>query len=249
VPRPSPPIPAHIGPLTRELLRRWYLLARAEWENEARCGFPVLSQVRRAMMLVKLEVLRDLPTEERVSFALAFPKRPARFYAALAGDVLTADDERFLSEFDKRMPWLYAKHYPILLQKPPKGPDRRLLRGAVLAELTRHLGNPDFSRGGRNTPVFWTQLGSGWLLETNVDFGGNARQVEYDFTLGPAEDYRRAVERISWIGEGENLWDCLLAGEEENAARVIGTCVGNFLRYVPKLIDGLSPAVDGPLIH
>ena len=248
MPRPPPPIPAHIGPLTRELLRRWHLLSRSAWENEARCGFPILSQVRNAMMLVMLEVLGDAPTEERVRLALAFKKRPARFYAALAGEVLTADDERFLKEFDKRMPWLYAKHYPILLQKGPKGPDCRLLRTAILAELTRQLGKPDFSRSGRNAPVFWTQVGSGWMLETNVDFGGSTRQVEYDFALGPTEEYRRVVERLSWIGEGENLWDCLVSGEEENAVRVIGICVGNFLAYLPKLIEGLSPVPSMPTV-
>ena len=238
---PREPVPAHLGPVAREIYLRWHGLSRAAWENEARLGFPVLSQVRGHSIAIFVGLLKGLPTEERVRLALRFKKRPTNWLAAFAGDVATPDEARFIEAFERRVRWIFAQEYAALPRDKTERPDRRKLRSGVMAELTRRLGKPDFSRSGRSAPVFWTEVRPGWMLETNVDFGGVDRHVEYNFSRGPSGARRETAEWLSWIGEGENKWDCVVSGEEQDAARVIGICVGNFLAYLPKLIDGLSP--------
>jgi len=249
MPREGQPVPAHVGPVPRDIFRRWYGLSRAAWEEEARSGFPVLSQVRGRMMAINVGLLKGLPTEERVRLALTLKKRPRSWLATLAGDVATAEEARFIEGFERRARWIFAEELSALPREKTQRPDRRKLRKGVLPELTRQLGKPDFSRSGRSAPVFWTEVGGGWMLETTVDFGGSDRQVEYDFALGPAQAYRRTVEGLSWIGESENRLDCVVSGEEDQAAHVIGICVSKFLGYLPKLVEGLPSASVPPIVH
>jgi hypothetical protein len=222
---------------------RYFTWAHEELDRELACDLGRVRLVKGADTARVLTVLGDLPAGERARAVQVLFRRAHRPAVARRGEAFSEEEEGLFRAFRQRVALTLSAAE---LAPGAESLKRAELRKALKAELSKALGKAVHVFGGREEWRYTARIGD-WLVQTDIDTGGNTRQAEYRQRVVPAahEDAPALLEPVSllnWLGlGGTTTWDILAAGEAEWAAQAMAGFCSHFLDAAPALLEGLRP--------
>jgi len=228
--------------------RRYHEWAIRQVEEELREGFPLLSRLRHPTAIRYMVWVESLEPSQREPFARAMLDRMFRPYASQLGTDAPRFDEALVEPFLAQGGGIPPAQ--VMAYEQRNDSEHRLPRKSLWSALKAEL-SPLFPQGFHSMGSGeWQAVNDvgGWKVVTDVDLGGNLRQVGYDHAIrteakvGSPTLWDRPISAFTWLGvTGQTDLRYFTVDEIPELVSTVKAACARFLDVVPGLLEGLIP--------
>lgn len=228
-----------------EFAIRYYRWASVYLQREFEEDFPLLRMIKSGTVLSYLEYLKNRPRDEQYAIATALQKRCHRRALELAGQKLTASEEKMISEYLEKGALTLTPFEESIWDRrlDGKGPVKKLTRGRFIKQASQELSllSIPLEKNRRDADLIGRIRVGVWTVNFTF-FLGQPPRIEHYISHDLYFTLKERIHVLSWLGISSGLiWDLLITDEDGNeAAKSMRIATAGFLEAAPALLDGLT---------
>jgi hypothetical protein len=242
----------------KEFQIRRYLWAKSKAAEEMKDEFPHFWLFKGGTTWKFYQFVRKLNPNEQQLFVSASLKRSHRYAASGLGETTSIEEKSIEERYFKYALRLTDIERELSARKragkTTKFASKRKVRNAMIARFQQAFdgqGLEVVEMKGYESPLLRMKF-SGWIVQTNFDFGRTRSLIHYDHLIASEERISNPdapgwtapslvlASVISWIGLTRMEWEYLMDADIEPACDSVITLCREFFDELPKLLKGLE---------
>ncbi len=217
----------------------FYRWARANAEEQATDGFPLLSLLRNASAAKYVRLYRELPVNEQSIFLRAMVKRTHTRAVELSSEFPTKEEQQVVAKYLTRRLEHDSEEREASWNRPRLTQHHRKLLAKLIKDQIAKQTAGKFEEWAPGVIVFSNVVGP-WRISTTVAVKSK-QNLGYEHGIAlegnPEARLKEFTSVTRWLGIGETNWNLMRPDELEECSRSVLVLANYFLAVVPDLLS------------